>query len=299
MPSRLGATIALVVAASGCAPLGSDPVTTDPPVDHVHPAGISEDVVFTSGRARMNGIVYVAGGAGPHPTAILLHGFPGNERNLDLAHAIRRAGWNAVFFHYRGAWGSEGEFSFSHALDDVAAVVRQVRMPAFAATHRVDPDRIALVGHSMGGFAALVTASEQSEVRCAVSVAGANLGALGRGLGDPAAVEQLAATLERWGSGPLRSLPGPALVAELRAQADRFDTIRHAGRLAEKPLLLVGGARDEVTPVAVHHDPLVATIEAWGAGLLQHAVLDADHAFSDRRIALARQVVGFLKARCR
>ena len=33
----------------------------------------------------------IAAGAGPHPTMLLLHGLPGNERNLDLAQAARRA----------------------------------------------------------------------------------------------------------------------------------------------------------------------------------------------------------------
>jgi hypothetical protein len=66
----------------------------------------------------MFGLIYEAPGVGPHPTALVLHGFPGNERNLDLAQAIRRAGWNAVFFHYRGAWGSEGSFGFVHVLED-------------------------------------------------------------------------------------------------------------------------------------------------------------------------------------
>ena len=47
-------------------------------------------------------------GAGRRPTVVLLHGLPGNEKNLDLAQAIRRAGWNVVTFNYRGSWGSPG-----------------------------------------------------------------------------------------------------------------------------------------------------------------------------------------------
>lgn len=43
----------------------------------------------------LNALVYVAAGAGPHPMVILLHGFPGNERNLDLAQDIRRASWTS------------------------------------------------------------------------------------------------------------------------------------------------------------------------------------------------------------
>jgi hypothetical protein len=48
------------------------------------------------------GFMYRANGPGKHPTMLLLHGFPGNERNPDLAQAIRGHGWNVVYFDYRG-----------------------------------------------------------------------------------------------------------------------------------------------------------------------------------------------------
>ena len=51
----------------------------------------------------INGVVYTPAGAGPHPTIVICHGLPGNEKNLDLAQAVRRAGWNAVTFNYRGS----------------------------------------------------------------------------------------------------------------------------------------------------------------------------------------------------
>ena len=56
-------------------------------------------------------------------TVVLLHGLPGNEQNLDLAQAIRRAGWNVLTLHYRGAWGSPGQFSLQHVLEDADAAV--------------------------------------------------------------------------------------------------------------------------------------------------------------------------------
>jgi pimeloyl-ACP methyl ester carboxylesterase len=40
--------------------------------------------------AKMYSVIYIASGAGPHPTVLMLHGFPGNEKNLDLAYSIRR-----------------------------------------------------------------------------------------------------------------------------------------------------------------------------------------------------------------
>jgi uncharacterized protein len=44
-----------------------------------------EAMQIPSHGALMNALVYVAAGAGPHPAVILLHGFPGYERNLDPA----------------------------------------------------------------------------------------------------------------------------------------------------------------------------------------------------------------------
>src|SRR6476660_7924120 len=62
-----------------------DPVITDPvAVDTVYPPRTVE-LSFQSHGSRMNGFFYLAQGRTPHRTVILLHGFPGNERNLDLA----------------------------------------------------------------------------------------------------------------------------------------------------------------------------------------------------------------------
>ena len=37
----------------------------------------------------INGLVYSPSGAGLHPTLVICHGLPGNEKNLDLAQAVR------------------------------------------------------------------------------------------------------------------------------------------------------------------------------------------------------------------
>src|SRR5262249_4786685 len=103
-------------------------VIADPPRDQVHPAAMHVAAIASHG-AKMNGVLYIASGAGPHPTLLFLHGLPGNEQNLDLAQAVRRAGWNVLTMHYRGSWGSEGAFSFSHAIEDVQAALAWLRDP--------------------------------------------------------------------------------------------------------------------------------------------------------------------------
>src|SRR5882672_9457606 len=106
-------------------------VYTDAAPDAGHPPRM-EVLHIPSGGVLINGVAYLAGGAGPHPTVVLLHGLPGNEKNLDLAQAIRRAGWNVVTFNYRGSWGSPGTFSFEGNLADAKAALAFVRDPANA-----------------------------------------------------------------------------------------------------------------------------------------------------------------------
>lgn len=292
---RIPVLALLLVLLAGCA-TAPDPIAQDPAFAPAYPA-LSSEVVFESGGSRMFGLIYEAPGPGPHPTVIVLHGFPGNERNLDLAQAIRCAGWNAVFFHYRGAWGSEGSFGVVHVLEDVAAVVAALQQPAFAAQHRIDPLRLALVGHSMGGFAALVSAAELPAVDCAASLAGANLGLWAEAVRTPAGEAGMARALDGW-SGPIRGTSGAALVSEVRVNEARFELRRHAPQLAAKPLLLVAGTRYDVTPPALHHEPLAAAIAAQPDAKLQTTLLDADHAFADRRVALTRRVLDWLRTDC-
>ena len=68
-------------------------IHTDPSlVDDTAPPAIRE-LSFDSHGKRLNGLIYLANGPGPHPTVVLLHGYPGNEKNLDLAQSLRRASW--------------------------------------------------------------------------------------------------------------------------------------------------------------------------------------------------------------
>ena len=95
----------------------------------------------------MNALLFAAQGDGPKPTVILLHGLPGNERNLDLAQALRRVGWNVLTFTYRGAWGSDGKFILGNAIEDGEAALAFARS-ADGAKLGIDPRRIVIGGHS-------------------------------------------------------------------------------------------------------------------------------------------------------
>src|SRR6202046_5521676 len=150
------------------------------PLDAQPPAGANRASMQTfqipSHGGFLNAFVYVAAGPGPHPAVVLLHGFPGNERNLDLAQDIRRAGWDVLYFDYRGSWGSTGDFSFSHGIEDTAAAVDYLRSPVMAKILRLDPARIVLIGHSMGGFMAVQDAAADHRILGVGLISAADLG---------------------------------------------------------------------------------------------------------------------------
>ena len=165
-------------ALSPAAPLPAA-IATDPPHDAQHPARM-QVLHIPSGNVRINGVAYLAAGAGPHPTLVLLHGLPGNEKNLDLAQAVRRAGWHVVTLNYRGSWGSPGAFRFAQVLDDAPAALAFVRDSATVRALGIDTTRIVLAGHSMGGWATAHTAAHDGRLRGAILISAADMGAVGR-----------------------------------------------------------------------------------------------------------------------
>ncbi|GGM73782.1 alpha/beta hydrolase family protein [Dactylosporangium sucinum] len=251
------------------------------------PPARTPEVRLESHGETLLGVLHVPAGPGPHPVVVLLHGFPGNERNFDLAQALRRAGYATLVFHYRGSWGVGGAYGWRTVLADAAHVTRIVREKP--PTEDLDPGRVAVVGHSLGGFAALHTAAGDPAVRAVVSIAGFDFGgAARRGLADPAAREALR-TMFGEDLLPLRGTSAGQLLAEAETNADAFALAGLGPRLANRPVLLVAAADDTVAPPALHHEPLVAAYQ--GA---EHVVLPDDHVLSGHRLALTRAVVDFL-----
>src|SRR5271154_2920794 len=250
-------TVLLVLGASTlCAQQVPTAITTDPPADKSHPAAF-ETMPLPSHGSQLNALLYVAAGPGPHPAVILLHGFPGNERNLDLAQAIRRAGWNVIYFNYRGSWGSPGDYSFTHATEDVAAALAYLRDPANAAKLRTDPKRIVLIGHSLGGFLAAYGGARDPGVEATGIISAVNLGAWASST-DPAkdpkqALAKIAERLAEQGMAPLSDCTPESLAGEMLDHRAEWDFDKYATPLSTRPLLLVtsdDGLADFATSLA-------------------------------------------------
>lgn len=270
-----------------------DPIREDAPRDPEYPASMA-GLVFESDGAALNGIIYTAAGAGPHPLIVLLHGFPGHERNFDLAQILRRAGWHVVVFHYRGSWGSEGVYTFGNVLADTEAVLAQLQREPFATQYRIQTDKIITIGHSLGGWVALMAANK-GWVTATASLAGVNFGVWIDLLRDePDIARPMLLDLFENSRVPLHGMDSTGLIDELLANQADWDLVTNAARSTSARMLLVGAKRDQVVSVFDHHIPLVNAYKGNDVTQLTQHLLDADHAFSDTRIQLAQVILDWL-----
>ncbi|HKU93396.1 MAG TPA: alpha/beta fold hydrolase [Sphingomicrobium sp.] len=287
---RASLTLALIVAIASTQATAAPALRSaivDPPRDAKFPAH-NQQLLIPSHGVGMNALLFVASGKGPHRTVILTHGLPGNERNLDLAQAIRRAGWDVLTFTYRGAWGSPGDFSISNAMEDTRAALDFARSPE-GAKYGIDGRHIVLAGHSMGGATAAMTASGAKGLDGLILIdawniaAGTSKGAISR--------EELVNAFDDFGNSLHNATP-ESVADEVVAKRAQWDLRVAAQRLANLPILTVtakygGGEENQATTAALRKsgNKRVTAIE-----------MDTDHPFSDHRIALESTVIRWLQA---
>jgi pimeloyl-ACP methyl ester carboxylesterase len=266
-------------------------VISDPPQDKAHPANAIPFALPTHG-VRINALLFTAAGAGSHPTVILLHGVPGNDPNFDLARAIQRAGWNVLTFHYRGSWGSPGQYSFTHCREDGEAALDWARQSSTSTTYGIDTNRIVVVGHSMGGFVAGWLAGHDDHLAGAILIsAGKSFGNLPSGISRKEVIQRMEDNLQNEkGMHTVGNTTAEQLADEVIRNNAAWNLAQFAPTLAKHPLLVVtsddgGAAGNERVAAAVNAQP--------GAKVsLVH--LATDHSYNDQRLALASTVVGWL-----
>lgn len=258
--------------------------------DHHHRADIASVVISSHGH-KLFGVMYTAQGIGHHPTMILLHGFPGTEKNFDLAHAFRRAGWNTFIFHYRGSWGSEGTFSFQHVLEDVKVALEFIRSKESIEKYHIDVDHIALLGHSMGGFAALMTACDDDQIKACIALAPYNLGEVGAIIKKDN--EQMDITRDMFEECilPLNVANVDILFDEIMTNNEIWNLNDKVDQFPASSVLLIAGSRDIDAPPEIHHQPLVEAFNLNKEVDFESHLLDSAHSFQDKRIQLT-EIIG-------
>ena len=271
-------------------------ITADSAPDKAAPAAM-EAFQLPSHGSMLNALFYEAAGAGPHGTVVMLHGFPGNEKNLDLAQAIRRDGWNVLYFDYRGSWGSPGTFSFAHSIEDAQSALVYLRDPANAKRLRSDPSRIVLFGHSMGGMIALYTAAHDGKILAVGVISAADMAGRAQApAGSSAdAKKELQAALSKAlaaeGMAPLAGCTPDGLAAELVAHPE-WALANDAVGLKSTPMLIITSDDGLAEPA----DKLAAAVSGEGNDRVLTAHIATDHSYSDKRIEMESEVLRGLDA---
>ncbi|NBD26825.1 alpha/beta hydrolase family protein [Paenibacillus glycinis] len=106
-----------------------------------------------------------------YPIVIICHGFIGNRMGTDrlfveAAEQLTRSGHLVLRFDYGGCGESTGDYG-SGGLDELIAQTRTV-IDYASGLDLVDSERLVLLGHSLGGAVAVLTAARDARVKSLV-----------------------------------------------------------------------------------------------------------------------------------
>ena len=244
------------------------------------PADLVE-LQLPSAGSLLQGFMYKANEAAPHPTLLMLHGYPGNERNLDLAQAVRAHGWNVIYFNYRGSWGSQGEFSFRYCVEDVKNIIAWCKQNAVKM--QIDTARIALFGHSMGAFVCLQALAENPEIKkgFAVSAWDIYLNVL---TANPKKLAEMEKEADDY--FVLNKPSGKALFAPVLKEPAFFNLLNIAGPVSGKQLYMLDEHK--------WNQSLATTLQRSNRNYFKYEVWDTNHSFANKRGSLIKTVLAFL-----
>ena len=258
-----------------------------------------QQMLLPSHGSDLLGVFYLAAGAGSHPTAIILHGFPGFEQNLDLAQTLRADGWNVLAVHYRGSWGTKGDFSFTHCAEDADTEVRFVLDAANAAKYRIDTKRVIVIGHSMGGFMAAYALAHNPQVAGAVLISAWDIGAdydRPRRSDNAVTIADEAKNLSGGNNlVPLAGTSGVALANEIHEHTAELNYLNLATAMAPRPVLVVT-SNDGLAPI---NRALAEALRKAGDTHVSERHWDTDHGYSGQRAELADAVLMWAKENVR
>lgn len=214
----------------------------------------------------------------PRPAVVLVHGWASAAEDLlPAVPALLDAGFPVLALDARGHGRSEpAEFmSMPRFAEDAEAAVAWLR-----ARPEVDPDRIALIGHSVGAGACLLAAARDPRIAAVVSIASMahpreTIGRSFRRFRAPRALVRAAvATIERTIGEPL----------------DGFAPVNTIARIGA-PVLVLHGTDDPTVPPA-DAERLAA---AGGPATRLRLVPGADHRTLEAFVPVLPEVVGFLE----
>lgn len=256
----------------------------------------SEMFEFPTGDGCLWGQVMNPDGSfeGTRPCVLVLHGFPGGNRNDDIAHALCRIGCVVLVIHHRGAWGSPGKYLVSNCIEDIKKLAEYVRADAFREQYQVDPERVYLFGHSMGGNNSLNAAKELPWLRGIILLAPYDPTYYIRS-GEP---ESLKSLLDS-GSKMLNCNGAEAIFNDILEHGREWNFVRAAEIVKTQNILVLSGKYDTVAPEESMVYPFVKELErrkdCENGAIHRHFSYPAGHALMGCRVMILKDIANFLK----
>jgi pimeloyl-ACP methyl ester carboxylesterase len=177
-------------------------------------------------------------------------------------------------------------------IDDVHSCLSYLRSSEWMEV--VDGDRIVLIGHSMGGWAAMMAAAEDPKVLNVAFLAGFNLGGMREFIMESELNRRMALAGFQGLVAPLGGADPGELIDEIVELGEGWNLLEVAERTKGTRVLMVGASRDPTALPELHHMPISNTLMEIDPSNLTVEMLDTDHNFSDRRIALSRAVLDWI-----
>lgn len=245
----------------------------------------STELFIPSGNSQIAGLIYSANGLQKHPTLLLLHGYPGNERNLDIAQVVRSHGWNVIYFDYSGSWGSQGKFSFKNCVEDVVNVVAFCNK--YQDSLKIDTSNIVLFGHSMGGWICLKALQELPTIKKGFALSTWNIGNDYKNVSTEKEMLHLANDPNTGGKYFVLNTSLKDLYTPVLKDKTYFNLLNDTKSLADKQIVMI----DEHEK----NSQLATKMKESSKSYFDYSVWQTDHSFTNKRVSLINKVLAFLE----
>ncbi len=219
----------------------------------------------------------IAKGKENKETIILLHGLPGNEKNLDLAENIRQNGKNAIYFNYRGSWGSQGEFLYSNCLKDISKVIDYLTKDDNTRKLRIKKNNITLIGHSLGGGIAILQGINDKRVTKIIALSTFNAG---EELKNTNSINELKDFIKYLDEQFVLNINSKEFLTEIIKNKKGWN-LSNIASTKNKPILFIDENNRN---------------ERWidKFKIKEYKIINSDHSFSDKRKELSNEIIKWL-----
>lgn len=252
-----------------------------------------ESLVFSIDGYQVYGTALIPSGEKEqvYPCVILCHGFPGFASTFDIAQNLRRTGLVVISFSYRGNWGSQGNYTFSGAIDDAVRVAEWAHDKKNALKYHIDTDNIFFVGHSMGGFVSINATRRLPWIR-------------GTAVMSP---YDLPYWPQHGLAAPMRELIDSSLyVLHVESPEALYEDVEHCCRqkygiwqafedIKDRNLYFIGASEDDVAPAKTMIDPLWTQLQNHETTAIQnYDTLPTGHSYDNVRLTTSRMIAQWI-----